>query len=385
MTLKDRQVAQKAGLVALGLLMAFVAGEVFLRVAYGSKFGKRPNFIVSDPVLGWKLTPNLDHTFYGADFNIEVRTDADGHRLGALGEVDYGKDLIVVCGDSNVFGWGVSTGETMPSYLDEALNQSSGGSLRVVNLGVGSYGTLQYAISLQNFLQKHPDVSIPAVVIVHAHNDPVDNIQSIGYHVGEWESFDRKQKKRSSLQVVNLVNYAVRIVGDKQDRGDDLGRTAADGLDPYLRDVLFGFSFKLPKQIPSKVVFDEQPVDMSGTSELDYDILKMLEQERLTRIQKELILAAVNSIHKALKDRDTKIIHVVLPTAPDWYVEETVALIEQAVPSGNNPVVNAGRIPPDTEDFTGEIFNAHAGRHYTPGFDLYWTDKIVALLNASGL
>jgi hypothetical protein len=366
----------------LGLVLAFVTGEVVLRAVYGAKFGKRPNFIVSDPVPGWKLTPNLDHTFYGADFRIDVRTDAGGHRLGALGEVDFNRDLVLLCGDSNVFGWGVSTGETMPSYLDERLSGASGGAVRVVNLGVGSYGTLQYAISLQNFLKNHVDASIRAVVVVHAHNDAVDNIQSIGYHVGVWDSFDRARKKRSHSHVVNLVDYALRLAGQRRETADALGRDAADGLDPYLRDVLFGFSFKLPKQVPAEVDFDGRTVDMNGISELDYDKVKMFEQESLTRIQRELVLAGVESIHKALKGWDTTVLHVVLPTAPDWYVEETVTLVDRAVPSGDNRVVNAGRVPPDTDDFSGEIFNAHAGRHFTPEFNRYWTEKLAALLGA---
>ena len=380
-----RSLAQKAVLVLLGLVFAFTAGEVFLRVVYGGKFGKRPNFIVSDPVLGWKLTPGLDHTFYGADFSIDVRTDDEGHRLGALGEVDYGKKLIIVCGDSNVFGWGVSTAETMPSFLDEKINESSGGAVRVVNLGVGSYGTLQYAISLGNFLRSHVDANIAAVVVVHAHNDPVDNIQSIGYHVGVWESFDRQRKKRSFFHVVNLVDYALRLRSQTGETEDELGRTAADGLDPYLRDVLFGFSFKLPKQIPSQVTFDGHTIDMSDITELDFDKIKFLERGELTRIQRELVVAAVESIHRTLQGWNTTIIHTLLPTAPDWYLEETVTLVDRAGPSAGNRVLNAGRVPTDIGDFTGEVFNAHAGRHFTPEFNLYWSSAVDSLLESLDL
>jgi hypothetical protein len=131
-----------------------------------------------------------------------------------------------------------------------------------------------------------------------------------------------------------------------------------------------------------EVDFDGRTVDMNGISELDYDKVKMFEQESLTRIQRELVLAGVESIHKALKGWDTTVLHVVLPTAPDWYVEETVTLVDRAVPSGDNRVVNAGRVPPDTDDFSGEIFNAHAGRHFTPEFNRYWTEKLAALLGA---
>jgi len=116
--LKLREWIKKIVTAIISLVLAVIVCEVSLRVIYEDKYGKRPGFFIPDEKLGWRVASNLKHNYYGPDFKISVHTNADGHRLGSLGEVEYDKDLIVLCGDSNVFGWGVSTSETFPSYLD---------------------------------------------------------------------------------------------------------------------------------------------------------------------------------------------------------------------------------------------------------------------------
>src|SRR5512132_1553295 len=107
-----------AGLVVAALVVAFVVGEVAVRLIYGAKYRPRPVFGVGDTRLGWKPGPKLDDTFYGPDYSVHIRTDADGYRLGSLGEIDYSKELVVLLGDSYGFGWGLSTDDTFASRLD---------------------------------------------------------------------------------------------------------------------------------------------------------------------------------------------------------------------------------------------------------------------------
>ena len=184
--------------------MALVLCEVILRVVYDDKFGKRPRFIIADEELGWRPNAGLDHTFYGADFKIDIHSDDDGYRLGRLGQIDYGKELTILCGDSYVFGWGVPTEETMASYLDECVDRVSGGSRRVVNLGVGGYGTLQYYFRLANFLKAHDSSRISTVIIIHSPNDATDNLKSLGYHIGAWEVRNREEPERSPVHLLNF-------------------------------------------------------------------------------------------------------------------------------------------------------------------------------------
>ena len=142
------------------VMLTLLLCEVVVRAYYGEKFGKRPGFYVGDNKLGWKPAPNLNHTFFGSDFNIKIETNENGHRLGKLGKIDFNADLVILCGDSYTFGWGVSTNETFASYLDEMLFESSKGDVRVVNLAVGGYGTFQNIFRLIDFLRKYKDIRI---------------------------------------------------------------------------------------------------------------------------------------------------------------------------------------------------------------------------------
>jgi len=156
---------KNSALVLISIIAALIVTEVVVRIAYGDKFGRRPAFYVGDPKLGWSPAPHLDNTFYGSDFSIHVSTDSEGYRLGALGEADYSAPLIALCGDSYAFGWGVSTDETFASYLDEMMYTASGRRIRLVNLGVGGYGTMQEAGRLSRFLQAHGEVNLKAILV----------------------------------------------------------------------------------------------------------------------------------------------------------------------------------------------------------------------------
>ena len=39
---------------------------------------------------------------------------------------------------------------------------------------------------------------------------------------------------------------------------------------------------------------------------------------------------------------------------------------------------------PGTEGFTGEIYNAHSGGHYTRGFNRYWAEAVARILQEHG-
>jgi hypothetical protein len=375
--MRFKRIAQNVILVVLAIGVAAVLGEIALRVITGDKFGKRPGFYVADELIGWKPASNLDHSFYGADFKINIETDADGHRLGALGPVDTGKELILICGDSNVFGWGVSTGETCPSYLDEMVYEASGSTQRVVNLGVAGYGTMQSFITMEEYIAFHNNTRFPAVIFVHSTNDPVDNMQSIGYHIRAWEVFNKEPKERSSLHVANFFGYAAQVLRGKIGDPPQLEEAAQDGLNPYLRDVLHAYAYKLPRKLPSTVVFKNDTLNFSRISEEDYSIDRLMERRSSTNLQKDLISAAINSLHRFLENRDTIIFHLIIPNAPDWFVSEMQELIETSSYHGKDEVIVLGRFPAATDDFEGEMINTHSGKHYTPEFNRYWAGKIM--------
>jgi len=372
-----------AALFVAALAVVLLCAEAILRTAFDGKYGKRPDFFLSDPTLGWKTSPGLDGTFYGADFSIHVRTDENGYRLGRLGEVDFHKRLVLLAGDSNVFGWGVSTGETMPSYLDELVHDASGGDARVVNLGVGGYGTLQYFVRIRDLVERHPDATIAAVVVVHAPNDAADNLKSVGYYFGAWKAQDNPPKERSSVHLVNLVAYTFQLVRD--------WRAAADGaskddsvVHPYLQDMLFSIDTERPKTIHPELDICGRSVSFKNLTEGDWSAEKTFARENLTEIQREMMSASMGCMYTLPFGRGTRIFHLVVPTSPDWFADGVENALREAAPGDTSEVGFHGRLL-DPDRYEGQVLNDHTGGHYTPGFNKVWAGKIYELLRSDGV
>ena len=375
-----RALMKNIALVLSGVLIALVLGELALRIAYKDKFGRRPGFYIADTELGWRSAPNLDHNFYGPDFKIAVRTDADGCRLGALGEIDYGRRLVLLCGDSYAFGWGVSTGESMASSLDGLVYDASAGGMRVVNLGIGGYGTLQYYFWLMRFLKTHPSLDIAALIVVHAENDATDNLKSLGYHIGAWGVHGREGGTRSWSHLINFIGYARSLIGGRRDAARSAEATGGGINDPYLRDVLFSHEYTTRKSYPAEVNFGGRIVSFRDVSGEDWYIERLIERRSMTPLQRELIRAGVELIHGMFRNMNIRIIHMTVPTMSDWYREELVRLIEGARGSEGNTVTISEERYADPAGFVGQVMNTHSGGHYTPAFNRYWAEKTLEML-----
>jgi hypothetical protein len=378
-----KRAIQNAGLAVGVIVLLLAVLEVFLRVAFDGKYGKRPSFFVPAPVLGWECTASLDDTFYGSDMSIRVRTDEYGYRLGRLGDVDFHKRLILLAGDSNVFGWGVSTEETAASYLDELISNASGGEARVVNLGVGGYGTLQYFVRIRNVIEKHPDAKIAAVVVVHAPNDAVDNVNTVGYYFGAWKVQRREAPSRSPLHVVNLFSFAVQVLKDWRASSS---RVSEEGkkLHPYLQDNLFSFDTQLPRTLHPEITLNGRTISFRNVTEEDWMADRTFERGSFTGIQRDMMLASVGSIHALLSGRETRLLHIVIPTAPDWFASGIADVVNEIPPLPEDRSGFYGKLL-DPDQYEGQVLNQHAGGHYTPDFNKAWAEKIYELLRSQGV
>jgi hypothetical protein len=379
---------RKTVLVLSAALLLILLGEIGLRVAYQDRFGIRPRFYISDDLLGWKAESNLDHTYYGRDFTCEIKTDSDGYRLGTLGTIDYSKDLVLLAGDSYVFSWGVSTDESMASYLEEALYEASGRKVRIVNLGVGGYGTLQNFLRLRQFFQNHPNAKVAAVVVFHSPNDAADNLQSIGCHLGAQTVTNKPMKARSRFHFVNFIHYTIDRFRTRNETPLDeiedktMHPYLADNLvHSYFQDILFSHQFVQPRSVPSKAEFNGYPISFAGLNEEDYSSEVTLKRGTFTELQKDLILIGVNSIHQLLATKDAKVFHIIVPTSPDEITGEFITLLTQSIPSGDNPIMIVGRYPDDISDFSQNVISNNWARHYSADFNKYWAEKIYTLVN----
>jgi len=368
---KRRRLAKLYALMLVSLALAFVLGELTVRIAYGDKFGRRPGFFQADTLIHWRPTPDLHNTYYGSDFRIRVDTDGDGYRVGGLGAIDYSRPVVVLIGDSNVFGWGVSGDETFASYLDDLLD---GSRAQVVNLGVGGYGTFQYVLRVQDFLARHPHAQIEAVVVVHSPNDAIDNSRFAQRHPSR-QHFVSKAKPRSWFHVINLLDYARRITQAKRD-GEIHALSTRNH--PFLQDMLFAFDIDTNLAYPDSFMFEGAVLRPNQLAYADISPYAFADADSLTRKQEQMMREGVSMLHRALVDSAAPVYHSALGNAPEWFGVAMGAIIGQA-PRYGVRVEYLGRLP-TVSNYEGDPINAHSGRHFTPRFNRYWAESFAVAL-----
>lgn len=376
--------ARRVTLALLSLIASALGAEILVRLVFGSRFAPRPAFTVVDEELIKRLSPDLDHTFHGADFQIHIATDALGNRLGSLGPIDdTDSDLVLLVGDSNIFSWGVSTPDTLASHLDTLLHSATG--VRAVNLGVGGYGTLQAAARLQRFLGKIDPARVRAILVLHITNDCTDNEIFLLYQNGYMEFTEKAassiQGNRSPLHAINLAR---QIAFSKPANGSPPGTPARNATgDAGFVDVLqttgMWYSSKKPEPItlPTGFVVDA-----------DHEIFdRKLHKGRLRRLyesdvapsalQSELLQLAVDQIGRAAGGLAIPVIH----TAQSPNVRFSSA-VEDAVtrtpPRGNRVLFRslpAGEPPR----------NPHSGGHYTPEHNRFLAELFLGWLQDQGV
>ena len=369
-----------AAIVAVNLLVLIVgaaalavAFELFLRVRYGERFAPRPVFYDREAILGWVPSPNLDNTFFGPDFSMSIATDEHGCRLGARGTIDPRDELVVLLGDSYAFGWGVSTGETITTYLDDRL-PALRPHLRALNLGVGGYGTLQMAARLEGLFRSIDPRRVRSIYVLHVHNDMTDNVTYALFRSGfNLPTVNTAVRPRSALHTLNLLAFRKLAAASRPE--ETAGATQRPA---HEQDVLYHFPMSLTGRSSGPVTIDPEAGTTIPYESLDLareaDPLDALRRDALTPLQRELIRVGVRGIACAGRGLGIPIHHALIPTAPDWFAAEIAAAVVAADTCGN-AVRFEGAIPirPVMSRWTT---NAHSGRHYSPAFNEYLAARI---------
>jgi GDSL-like Lipase/Acylhydrolase family len=328
--------------VALFALFGIVA-ELVLRAGFDPRYAPRTDFEVPDPRTVWAPAPNLDGEYFGADYSMHVVTDEHGNRLSSLGAPAPRDRLVVLVGDSYTFGWGVSTDDTFAADLDRRLVASQEG-VRVVNLGVAGYGTLAMAERLKGFLAITEPRRIDAIVLLHADNDPVDNVMFVLYQNG----IRARRFSRSAHSPSRLVNF----IASKFRR---LSRPARSATVPGARLVWAGEDFGALG-------------DVTLDRELDLPATKAA--AHLTPLQSRLMRLGVEEIDRACEGCGLPIHHVLLNLADHqeaYAVSQSEAF--RALDAHGNRVTFHGLLALGAHDYSIPAHNAHRGGHFTPAFN----------------
>jgi len=177
----------------IGILLAFSAGEIFVRAVNGwySRSSIDQGLYVQDGRLGWRLAENAAIRQVAHDFDIVYHTDAFGRRV-TKNQSESGRRIFVY-GDSFTFGIGLKDEDTFSSQLAKQLDSSM-----VINRGVSGYAPDQYYLSFaQDIVENHhaPDLAIFAILPANDLED-INHTQILGFSPGQDRGVNKPHLER---------------------------------------------------------------------------------------------------------------------------------------------------------------------------------------------
>lgn len=173
-----RALIGKVFLVLLSCVIGLLLAEIILRflpwqglqrklyLRHYNVFTYDPEKIQFDPVLGYRIRPNLNIVFDGREFSTEVSTNSAGFRDS---EKALDSPGAILFGDSYCFGWGVEKEQGVEHLLEEALG------FEVLNTAAPGYGTMQQWLLLKQLAEKTPLEDV-LVLFLLSPNDLRDNV-----------------------------------------------------------------------------------------------------------------------------------------------------------------------------------------------------------------
>jgi lysophospholipase L1-like esterase len=131
--------------VALGFLLAGLAGELLLRAVWPQRSAVTVGMFRADPDAGYALQPGYRNVVRVPEYATRILVDDEGYRIPA-GEAPAraaSATRILALGDSFTFGVGVNAEDAWPALLERSLDAATEEPVRVRNGGVGGYGPLR--------------------------------------------------------------------------------------------------------------------------------------------------------------------------------------------------------------------------------------------------
>ena len=186
-------------------------GFCFLVVEIWARTQPRNMFIEFDPVLGFRLKPDVEGIYRGLSVlhpNPEIHTKVQINSLGLRGpEVSIGKPpgvrRLLILGDSFVEAFEVPYEQTFYARLEKMAQAAGHFPLQVLSMGVMGYGTAQELLWLrQNGNLIKPDV---VLLILFLGNDVVDNSRALHFS-GARPYFDLVGNQLELVSLPNALN-----------------------------------------------------------------------------------------------------------------------------------------------------------------------------------
>ncbi|MDQ2691184.1 MAG: SGNH/GDSL hydrolase family protein, partial [Chloroflexota bacterium] len=138
-----KNVILKTGLMVSGLLFAMLLAEGYLRLFQPQIFPVHPQGLYTeDPDIGYVLTPGYSGELVRSEFHTSIQIGQSGLRGKDPAPPREDTIRILILGDSQAWGFGVTDSQTFSVQLEEFLSQRfPERDIQVLNAGVPGYGT----------------------------------------------------------------------------------------------------------------------------------------------------------------------------------------------------------------------------------------------------
>jgi lysophospholipase L1-like esterase len=161
--------------VAIALLIALAAAEAFCRACLAttrSIFPRGTYVVHSDPMVGYRMAPNISGVINSPFFSYTMTTNSLGLR-GAEPDLSGRLQTIAVIGDSMTFGLGVSDSQTIPAFVAAGLDPEK---TQVLNAGTYAYTPFQ---ELRAYRELSRRLRIDTVIVILCENDVIDQAKPL--------------------------------------------------------------------------------------------------------------------------------------------------------------------------------------------------------------
>lgn len=193
------------------------------------------------PTLGWERHPGYRGTISDID-PYERHFDEQGYFVADSKQVDVQtKKRIIFLGDSNTFGWGVSTESSFVEVVESLLPD-----VYAINLGVPGYTSYQGRVSFDKFVPIiKPDLIVVAFnfndrryVLPPNREDSAEQFQSV-YDAGRITASEPHTDRFEISYLFRAMRLAMRTVGIIPRPAPELTEVRTDMLKPRVNEEAY--------------------------------------------------------------------------------------------------------------------------------------------------